>query len=95
MKNPITVAHQVIDTANAAHPENFDRAREVLLTLLPAPAVAPSVAGISAGFSVHVMNDGSAVEVGDEWFCAVEANKVRLFRGCNGKRRRGYCVLKS
>ena len=72
MKNPITIARQIIDTANAAHPENFDRAHEVLLTILPAPAVA----GNSAGFSVHIMNDGSAVEVGDEWFCVVEADKV-------------------
>ena len=64
MNTKITLAQQAVDTAIAAHPSNFFRAQEHLLTILPAAAVT------AEGFSVHDMDDGSAVEVWGEWFCA-------------------------
>ena len=70
MNSPINLAQQVVDTANAIHPGNCAGAQEYLLPILPAAAVH------RAGYTVHIMDDGSAVAVGNGWYLAEDADKV-------------------
>ena len=70
MNSPITLAQQAVDTANAIHPSNCARAQEYLLSILPAAAVD------RAGYTVHILDDGSAVAIGNGWHQADAAYKV-------------------
>ena len=70
MNSPITLAQKAVDTADAIHPSNFAQAQEYLLSILPAAAVD------RAGYTVHIMDDGSAVSVGSGWYQADAADKV-------------------
>ena len=70
MNSPITLAQQAVDTTTAIHPSNCARAQEYLLSILPAAAVD------RAGYTVHILEDGSAVSIGNGWHQADAAYKV-------------------
>ena len=70
MNTKITLAQQAVDTANAIHPSNCAREQEYLLSILPAAAVH------RAGYTVHILEDGSSVSIGNGWHEADAAYKV-------------------
>ena len=70
MNTKITLAQQTVDTVNAIHPSNCAGAQEYLLTILPAAAVH------RAGYTVHILEDGSSVSIGNGWHVADAAYKV-------------------
>ena len=70
MNSPTTLAQKAVETADTIHSGNFARAQEYLLSILPEAAVD------RAGYTVHIMDDGSAVAVGSGWYQAEAADKV-------------------